>query len=209
MKATPLSGQVSDMALKNSKKQKSFGPAPSLGALISAIDRRIDQVPNPIVAKGFEALLERGGQAGKHNGRQYIQFVLNDVVFALPLRNTLEIDYMTEITPLPNLPSWVLGICHLRGEIISVIDIKQVLRLAPGQADRTKKLIVVGHEGVHTAIVVDKIERMLMVDDAVDGAKTKAKEDGGFSRFVESVVSNDLHNIHLLNVDFLMKAIRL
>ncbi len=41
---------------------------------------------------------------------------------AIPIDGLAEIGPLPPVTPLPNLPSWILGIVGLRGEVISVID---------------------------------------------------------------------------------------
>jgi purine-binding chemotaxis protein CheW len=197
------------MDRNTNKSQRSTGASPHLEALIRAIDRRIDQVPNPYIAEGFEALLGSAAQAYRNRGRQHVRFLLNNVAFALPLQNALEIDYLPEIAPLPNLPPWVLGICHLHGDIVSVVDPKQIMRLKSGDADKTKKLILIRNEDVITAIVVDKIEGVLLADDQNNQMVTNLKENKAFSKFVQSVYLMDQHQVHILDVVALMKAISL
>ena len=194
------------MELNKNKAPKNAGQAPSLEQLIDTIDRQIDQVPSLSPAEGFAAFLRGRADDYRLKAGQCVRFVLSGTTFALPLQNTLEIDYSPEVIPLPNLPRWVLGICNLRGDIVSVVDIKQILHLMPGASDTVKKLILIRNHGVRTAIIVDNIGGMLSV---YDHDKRKPREETAFSRFVKEVLISDLQPIHLLDLDALMAAIKI
>lgn len=192
---------------KNGFKHK--GTSPPLEVLIGAIDRQIDQVPHPYVAEGFEALLGDVEKAYKNQGRQYIRFLLDNTAFALPLQNALEIDYVPEITQLPNLPSWIIGVCNLRGDIVSVVDPKQIIGLKATGVDSTKKLILIRDEDISTAILVDKLEGTFLVDHLDNETDTIPTENTVRSKFVQRVVLKEHKKIHLMDVTALIKAIRI
>lgn len=180
---------------------------PSLEALIDVIDRQVDLVPHPYATKGFAVTADKEDEEQKKKGRQYLRFFLNETTFAFPLQNTLEIDYLPEITPLPNLPRWVRGICNLRGNIYSVVDLKQVLRLAPVNPDPIRKLILMKNKDIQTAVLVDRISATLNVD--VHRHKTEAAMSlhPACARFVRSVIVSGARTIHILDIDELMAAL--
>jgi purine-binding chemotaxis protein CheW len=43
--------------------------------------------------------------------------------FGIPVEGLREIVPMPDVTPLPGLPPWMLGLAHLRGEIMAVLDL--------------------------------------------------------------------------------------
>jgi purine-binding chemotaxis protein CheW len=194
------------MELNTNKDPKNAGQTPSLEALINTIDRQIDQVPLLSTAEGFAAFL--GGHVDDYQRKagQCVRFLIGSTAFALPIQNTLGIDYSPEVIPLPNLPRWVLGICNLRGDIVSVVDIKQILHLMPGETDTARKLILIRNKGVSTAIIVDNIGGMLSV---YDHDKKKPPEDTAFSKFVKEVLISGRQMIHLIDLDVLMAAIKI
>jgi chemotaxis signal transduction protein len=197
------------MDLKTSKDRTGKDPKPSLEALIKSIDQQVDQVPALSTAEGFAAFLGGTAEDYQRKGKQYVRFLVNHTAFALPLKNTLEIDYVPEIVPLPNLPQWVLGICNLRGDIVSVVDLKQILQLEPRQADTIKKLILIQNKEISTAIIVDNIAGMLFKNNHDDDGETKTKVDSSFSKYVKDVIIADRQTIHLLDLDVLMAAIKI
>jgi purine-binding chemotaxis protein CheW len=179
----------------------------SLEALIDVIDRQVNRMPHPYAAEGFAASAEKKDVAQKKKGRSYLRFYLDETTFAFPLQNALEIDYLPEITPLPNLPRWVRGICNLRGNIVSVVDLKHVLRLAPVNQEPTRKLILMNSKDIQTAVLVDKISGTINVDIHRHKTETTMSLDPACARFVRSVVVSGARTIHLLDVDELITAL--
>jgi purine-binding chemotaxis protein CheW len=180
---------------------------PSLEALIGVIDRQVDRMPHPYAAEGFAVSADKQDDTQKRKGRQYIQFYLNETTFAFPLQNALEIDYLPEVTPLPNLPRWIRGICNLRGNIFSVVDLKHVLRLAPVNEEPIRKLILMKNKEIETAVLVDRISRTLNVDVHQHKTETAMSLHPACARFVRNVVVSGAQTIHLLDVDELMAAL--
>ena len=179
----------------------------SLEALIDVIDRQVGRIPHPYTTEGFAVSVGRKDEEQKKKRRQYLRFYLEETTFAFPLQNALEIDYLPEITPLPNLPHWVRGICNLRGNIYSVVDIKQVLRLASVNEAPARKLILMKSKDTQTAVLVDRISGTLNVDVHRHKTETTMSLHPACARFVRSVVVSGARTIHLLDVDELMTAL--
>ena len=60
---------------------------------------------------------------------QVVEFVLGNEHFAIDLFDVREVVEYTTITKLPNSPSYIKGIIDLRGEITTIIDLKQRLNV--------------------------------------------------------------------------------
>lgn len=181
---------------------------PALGDLISQIDRQIEKMPHPYAADGFEAFL--GSQLGvfKKRGKQFIRFELGDAEFALPLENALEISYAPDITPLPNLPQWLLGICNVRGDIVSVVDLKQILQLRSAAAAAAANMIIVHDQDLTTAIMADKIMGMFFDGDQDRKINKGSNREEAFFRFVQSTFVFEQRRVHVLDPKILMPVIR-
>jgi purine-binding chemotaxis protein CheW len=164
-------------------------------------------VPHPYATEGFAASASKEDEKKKKKRRQYLRFYLNETTFALPLKNALQIDYLPEITPLPNLPRWVRGICNLRGKIYSVVELKQVLCLAQENAKPIRKLILMKSKDIQTAVLVDRIFGTLTVDGHKQKKEVSMSLHPSCARFIRSVVDAGTRKIHLLDVDELMAAL--
>lgn len=183
-------------------------PYPPLEKLIEAIDRQVEQVPHPYADETLQSFWGRRDRNYKKQGRQFIRFVLNGTAFALPLQNAMETDYVPGITPLPNVPEWVRGICNLRGDVVSVVELKQILQLEPGGDTTAGKLILIRHQDVKTAVLVDKVVGMISGEDSDEAKDRSQTAKTAASRFVHDVIHLDGESVHLLDVDALMREMK-
>lgn len=60
---------------------------------------------------------------------RYLGFRLHTDDYAIPLLRVKEVIALPEMTPVPQTPAYFLGIMNLRGQIISVIDLRLKLGL--------------------------------------------------------------------------------
>lgn len=72
----------------------------------------------------------------------------------LPIDALREIVPMTPITPLPGLPRWLLGITHVRGEIIGVVNLAGILG---SNDDNIGALAVVNGSGGPLGLAVEAV----------------------------------------------------
>lgn len=98
---------------------------------------------------------EKDGQAGEHI--EVVVFLLAYETYALEARYVREVYSLKELTPIPCTPSFVLGMINLRGQILSVIDLKKFFDLPEkGLTDLNKVLVV--HSGrMELGILADAI----------------------------------------------------
>ncbi|MDI9632902.1 MAG: chemotaxis protein CheW [Methanolinea sp.] len=93
---------------------------------------------------------------------QVVEFLLGKEHFAIDLFDVKEVVEYTTITKLPNTPSYVKGIIDLRGEITTIIDLKQRLHITEesGQPEENCRIIVLDEKNTKSKIGI-------MVDDVL------------------------------------------
>jgi purine-binding chemotaxis protein CheW len=96
---------------------------------------------------------------------RYLEFSLAEENFAIPLLQVRELISIPETTPIPNAPSYFLGIMNLRGQVISVVDLRKKMKMEAKAADSETAVIIIEINGVHMGIVVDSINRVLNVGE--------------------------------------------
>ncbi len=100
------------------------------------------------------------GNIKRQDSIQVVVFALGEEQFAIDLFDVKEVVEYTTITKLPNVPEYVRGIIDLRGEITTIVDLKQRLHIA---ADRAVTV-----ETSRIIVLDDKITRSkigILVDD--------------------------------------------
>lgn len=66
------------------------------------------------------------------------------------------------ITDIPSVPSYIMGITHVRGEILSVVNLRSLLELPEEEWDPLDPcLLMVSHQGVMTALYVDDLDDLI------------------------------------------------
>jgi len=84
-----------------------------------------------------------------------LSFMLAGERYAIESRFVVETMPLVELTPLPGLPSFLLGIVNVRGRILSVIDIKKFFDLPDHGLTDLHKLIVIRNRDQEVGIVAD------------------------------------------------------
>lgn len=97
-------------------------------------------------------------------------FRLGDEWYAVRVADVREIFQEYDITPVPCVPDYVLGVVNVRGEILSVTDPARLMRLGSIDInDGEKPAIVIVCEEVATAVVVDEIGDIAEIaNDAIE-----------------------------------------
>jgi purine-binding chemotaxis protein CheW len=113
---------------------------------------------------------------------QVLEFLLGKEHFAIDLFDVREVVEYTPITQLPNTPSYMKGIIDLRGEITTIIDLKDRLHIPVNgsQKEEDGRIIVLDEKvtGVKTGILVDDVLAVSTFDKSdVDAASTAGAGD--------------------------------
>ena len=92
---------------------------------------------------------------------QVVEFILGDEHFAINLFDVKEVVEYTTITKLPQVRAYIRGIIDLRGEITTIIDLKQRLNISGGSTGigERSRIIVLDEKiiGTKIGILVDDV----------------------------------------------------
>lgn len=98
---------------------------------------------------------------------QHILFLLGDVECALPSEAVQGVERAFDVTPVPNVAPWVLGVTQMWGSIISVVDLRAFLGLPSiGVTQRSRLLAVVRRE-MTIGLVVDVVTEIRTMGDTI------------------------------------------
>ena len=142
--------------------------------------------------------------------RHLMIFMLGKEKYALDMKYLKKVMWAKNITRVPGLPPHILGIINIRGEIISVVDMKMLLGLSYETAEKPSIMITSAH-GIETGLLVDSVDAIidlpsLSIDppmitfekeylDLIDGA---ARMDETFLIVLnyENIVQSEMMDIH-------------
>jgi purine-binding chemotaxis protein CheW len=99
------------------------------------------------------------------NRERFLSFSLGNEEYAVPLLAVREVIALPEFTPVPYTPTYFLGIMNLRGQVISIMDLRQKLGIKPGVNTETA-VIICDLNGASIGVVVDSVNTVLNPDSA-------------------------------------------
>jgi chemotaxis-related protein WspB len=100
---------------------------------------------------------------------QYVKFNLDEFRYVLSISDVVEIIPYVKLTPLPNLPGYLAGLCNYRGNSVPVIDLCSLFIERACNKKLSTRIIVV------EVIESDSVKRMvgLMVEKATEIVKVE------------------------------------
>jgi purine-binding chemotaxis protein CheW len=88
---------------------------------------------------------------------EIVEFVLGPEHYGIESRNIREIRPLSEFTPLPCTPAFVLGLVNVRGQILSIINIKKLFDLPEKGLTELNKVIVVHANRMEVGVLADAV----------------------------------------------------
>jgi len=164
-----------------------------------------------------EEIKEMKGTKHEKGRLQVVEFLLGKERYAVDLFDVKEVVEYTTITKLPNSASYMKGIIDLRGEITTIVDLKERLHIAATTElqEETCRIIVLDEKitKAKTGIMVDDVTSVSTFDMS-DIDKTSAadsNEDTAILGIIKKKVKDKEHEknelIIWIDIKYLLKDI--
>jgi purine-binding chemotaxis protein CheW len=88
---------------------------------------------------------------------EVLEFGLAEETYALELAYVREVGALVELTPLPGVPDFVLGITVVHGQIIAVVDLRKVFGLPERGLRDSRQVIVLQSAGREFGILAERV----------------------------------------------------
>jgi purine-binding chemotaxis protein CheW len=106
-------------------------------------------------AKILAQEVEKKGEAEEDS--EALAFLLAQETYAIETRFIREVYPLTQLTPLPCTPDYVFGIINIRGQIITIMDMKKFFDLPEKGITNLNRVIVVRKDAMEVGILADEI----------------------------------------------------
>ena len=125
---------------------------------IAVADMQLD------VPAAATAMLARDAAKDAAQGARYVLLSISSAHYAVLEAFVTELERVPMITAVPHVPAWVRGVTNLRGDILSVIDMRTFQGL-DATAPHTGRMLVVRllDEEFSTGLLVDAVDRIVAV----------------------------------------------
>lgn len=133
--------------------------------------------------------------------RRWISFSLAGQSYGVDIRRVREVLAEVQIEPVPGAPSAVLGVINLRGQIVTVLDLRAWLGREPTQ--KIVRVMVLEHTGAMLGLAVDAVSDVLRL--TLEDIKPAPRSgEGQRADFIEGLVSREDGLLTLVNFDALL-----
>ncbi|MGB0467866.1 MAG: chemotaxis protein CheW [Pontibacterium sp.] len=139
---------------------------------------------------------------------QWATFKVDNELYGVDVIKVKEVLRFSQMTPVPGAENYVLGIINLRGNVVTVIDTRQLFGLPAVPIDSDTRIIVVDYnEQEVVGLVVDSVDEVInLPQNDMERAPSVASEESA-RRFVQGVCYYNNLLIILLDLVKMMNSI--
>jgi purine-binding chemotaxis protein CheW len=128
-----------------------------------------------------EIELEEDSQKDK-----FLTFLINGEGYGMDIRHVTEIIGIQKITPIPDMPDYVVGVINLRGSVIPIMNVRRRFGLPLKDYDPRTCIIIVHINDTSVGLIVDEVSEVLtMPEDSL--APPPRVSRGSNSRFIQAL----------------------
>jgi len=126
-------------------------------------------------------------------------FRLSTEEYAFPITEVKEIIKPMEITEVPRVPEYILGIISLRGTIVPICDLRRRLGLPVKEATRSTRIVIASDDVKTLGMVVDEVTEVMRIP--VSGLEPPPPVLAGVgAEFIQAVGRDNHKMVILLNM---------
>lgn len=102
-------------------------------------------------------MLDEQDPSSKRGRTKFLTFVVGAESYGLPIEHVTEIIRVQDVTPIPDVPSFIQGIINLRGKVIPIMDMRLRLGMPTREPDSRTCVVVVQLETTFVGLMVDAV----------------------------------------------------
>lgn len=143
-------------------------------------------------------------EADTENTKELIVFAVESLTCALDIAHAQEIKGQLKIIEVPEAPLHVRGVANLRGQVITVIDLRIVFGIEPKEVDKESRILFVRHDGSVIGLLADYVDDIVSAR-VEDLELAPANISGVQGEFFDHVYKRDGDLACVLNIDRILK----
>lgn len=97
---------------------------------------------------------------------QLATFYVGDLFVGIELEKVQEVNRRTELVPTPGAPPQVRGVVNLRGEVVTVLDLRWILGLPTIEVGPQSRNVVTQADGELIGLLVDRVADIVSISNA-------------------------------------------
>jgi len=121
---------------------------------------------------------------------EWVTFELEGEKYGIDVMHVREVLKVSEITPVPGAPGFVVGIINLRGNVVTVLDTRRRFGLPPRDFDDATRIIILETDEEVLGMVVDSVAEVRDVRHSdIETAPNVGSDES--ARFIQGVTHQE------------------
>jgi len=134
---------------------------------------------------------------------QWVTFRLDKEIYGIEVMQVQEVLRVTEITPVPGAPDYILGIINLRGNVVTVLDTRKRFGLPPKEIEDPSRIVIIESADQVVGMLVDSVAEVVYLRySEIESSPNVGNEES--SRFIQGVHSRNDSLLILVDVNKLL-----
>lgn len=132
--------------------------------------------------------------------QQLVKFHIADEVFGIEIKQIFKILKPQEIFMVPNTPPFIEGLLNLRGQVLTVFNLRKRFNMPEKVNDENTKILIINQNDLLLGFTVDSVSEIVRVPDE-DFVETPPELVSFDRRFLSGVAKVGEKLILLLNLE--------
>ncbi len=132
-------------------------------------------------------------------------FLVDELFCGIDIKNIQEINKYTDITPVTNAPKYIRGILNLRGNIITVIDMRAKFGMEVSEEmSDTSRILVINDGEEQIGLLIDRMVDVVEIQpDQVEPPPSNIQGVAG--KYFSSILKQEERLVAILNTEEILK----
>lgn len=122
------------------------------------------RIPGEVLLDRARRLAQPREEASRKAQETMLAFRVGDERFLSGLSPLREVAPVQRVTPIPGLPSLFAGLCNVRGALVPVLDLRDLLEVRSARQQHAQRILVIETAGNPTGIWVDHLDGLEQID---------------------------------------------
>ena len=134
---------------------------------------------------------------------RFLTFKVKNEDYGIEIVQVKEIVGIQDITPVPEMPSYIKGVINLRGNVINVVDIRLRFDMPEKEYDERTCIIIIQVSDIEVGMIVDNVSEVCVIPE-VDIKKNTNLSKTSKSTFIKGLGKLDEKIKMILDVEKLL-----
>ena len=136
---------------------------------------------------------------------EFTTFRVGDLLIGVDIQHVQEINRHVEVTPVPHSPGCVRGVINLRGDVVTVLELRAILGLPPAALTSASRNVIVNAGSEKVGLLVDNVADV--VATSAEGIESPpANVSGVAGRFFTGVCKLEGQLLVVLDINEVLAA---